>query len=176
SGRYETHWYATASDGAAQAGMIDFNVTGGATCTKAVRPDAKEDVDLGFDVVDLRSADTKRGAKVTVTTAAAVKCVDLTDKQTLALKFDTGADDTTDVEGLFVCKAGKIVLELSSKDGSFGKLAVTQPSPAKLKVVLTRHVLLGQVGVIAESTLDSSDCEGKVCADRAPDLGWLNVY
>lgn len=176
AGRYEIHWFVTAADGAAQSGVIDFTVKAGRVCTSAARPDAAKDVDLGFDFTSIASKRVKGGALVSVTTAAPVKCAELTEKQTMELRFDTNGDQLAEIKGELVCVAGAVKVRLSNDDGVTGTLRTTRPKANVLAVKIKRHVLLGHVDVYAQSSLDSSDCDGKVCADRAPDLGSVRGY
>jgi methionine-rich copper-binding protein CopC len=174
AGRYEAHWFATAADGAAQAGVFDFEVTGGTPCKQVVREDPAEDVDLGFDVVKLQSKKVRAGSKVTATFAAPVTCKAFKDKDTLlTAAFDTNSDRVGDVIGTFGCKDGKPRLAF---DDDTQTLKVTKPTATTLSVVVPRHVLLGDVDVYLESTTDKDECSDQICAEIAPDLGLLTVF
>lgn len=174
AGRYEAHWYATATDGATQAGVFDFNVSGGTPCKEVVRDDPTTDVDLGFDVVVLRSKKVRAGSKIMATFAAPVSCKSFKDKDTLlTANFDTNSDRVGDVTGTFGCRDGK--LRLTFQDGT-QSLKVIKPSPATLAVKIPHHVLLGEVDVYLESTTDKDECSDQICAEIAPDLGLLTVF
>jgi methionine-rich copper-binding protein CopC len=174
AGRYEAHWYATAADGATQAGLFDFQVTGGTPCKSVVREDLEGDVDLGFDIVKLQSKKVSAGAKITTTLAAPVSCKALKDADTqLTANFDTNSDRMDDITGIFKCKSGKV--RLSFDDGT-QTLRVKKPTSTTLSVVIPRHVLLGDADVFLESTTDKDECSDKVCAEIAPDLGLLTVF
>ena len=172
SGRYEAHWFATAADGAEQAGVFDFEVSGGTACPSVVREDPKADVDLGVDVVKVQSKSVGRGARVKITANAPVDCASLADPDTqLLAQFDTSSDRAGDVTGRFVCKAGKIKLQMDE-----GVLAVSKPNTTTLSLLVPRHVLLGSVDLYIESITDKDECSDKVCAEIAPDLGLLTVF
>jgi methionine-rich copper-binding protein CopC len=174
AGRYEAHWYATAADGEAQAGLFDFEVTGGTPCKSVLRQDPAKDVDLGFDIVKLQSKKVASGAKMTSTFAAPVTCKALKDADTqLTANFDTSSDRAADVTGTFKCAAGKVKLVF---DDGTQSLKVTRPTSTTLSVVIPRHVLLGKVDVFLESTTDKDECSDKICAEIAPDLGLLTVF
>lgn len=173
AGRYEAHWFTTAADGNVQAGLFDFEVTGGEPCKSVVREDPAKDVDLGFDIVKLQSKKVKSGSQMSATFAGPVNCKALKDEDTqLVAKFDTSSDRTEDVTGTFKCVGGKAKLVF---DDQSKPLTVTRTSTT-LSVVIPRHVLLGDVDVYLESTTDKDECSDKICAEIAPDLGLLTVF
>ena len=174
AGRYEAHWFATAADGNVQAGLFDFDVTGGTPCKSVVREDPAKDVDLGFDIVKLQSKKVKAGSRMSATFASPVSCKALKDEDTLLVaKFDTNSDRLADVSGTFKCLAGKVKLAF---DDQTKPLSVSRPNSTTLSVLIPRHVLLGGVDVYLEATTDKDECSDKVCAELAPDLGLLTVF
>lgn len=173
SGRYEAHWFATAADGATQAGVFDFEVTGGEPCVNVVREDPAGDVDLGFDIVKLQSKRVHRGVKITTSLASPVTCKALKDEDTeLVARFDTNSDRLEDASGRFGCEAGAVKLVFENGHS----LNVRRPTPTTLSTLVPRHVLLGTVDVFLRSITDKDECSEKVCAEIAPDLGLLTVY
>jgi methionine-rich copper-binding protein CopC len=179
AGRYEIHWSATASDGAAQVGVLDFTVTEGTRCKSVTREDAKKDIDVGFDVVGLKSTRVKGGALLQLTTAAPVTCASLAanGESALGLKIDNNSDRIADLVGRFVCAGDETKLVVKTVDGqATGKLAASITGKG-VSVKLTKHALVGHIDVYAESFTDSdAKCEDKVCLDTAPDLGLVSVF
>ena len=178
AGRYEVHWFATAADGAPQSGVLDFEVTKGKSCTEAVREDEAKDVDLGTDVTKLQTSRTKGGALVQVGTKQRLSCTDLAAKgdSSLELNIDTSSDRESDLIGRFVCQSGDVRLKMKTSSGkSTGSLPASITSKG-LKVKLPRGALVGNADAFVQSSLDSDECADKVCADRAPDLGFVQIF
>lgn len=179
SGRYEVHWYATAADGAQQSGVFDFTVKKGTPCDQVVRVDPKDDIDVGLDVVSVKSRPVKRGSKLQVTTAVKFGCKTLATKadDALQLKIDTNSDRVAEISGKFVCRRGNYELVLEGDDGVTGSLSATRPSNKAIEVKLPRQVLVAHADLFVEATNESDDCTGdKVCIDTAPDLGWVRIF
>ncbi|HYI46270.1 MAG TPA: copper resistance CopC family protein [Actinomycetota bacterium] len=181
AGRYEIHWYATAADGEPQSGVLDFNVTSGTPCTKAARTDAEKDTELGADLLSVSSKVVKGGGLVTLKTSAALDCAAYgaeTDDR-LRLMLDTNSDRSTDFSGNALCntKKGTWKLYLESIEGDeTGSVRMAAPNATTLKVKLPKQLLVAHVDVWVESSSEAVECDGKVCFDRAPDLGLLRAY
>lgn len=179
AGRYEIHWFATASDGAAQSGILDFNVTKGAPCTSASRDDVKEDTELSADLLTVATKVTKRGGAVTLTAAEALDCASYGAEadNKLTLQLDTNLDRNSDFVGSVVCKKNVWKMNLkSAEEETTGSLKMKQPSPTTLRVQLPKQLLVAHVDLWAESSSEADDCDTKVCFDRAPDLGLVRAY
>jgi methionine-rich copper-binding protein CopC len=179
AGRYEIHWYATAADGEPQAGVLDFNVTNGTPCKSAARSDAADDTELGADVLSVTSKVVKGGGSVTIKTAEALDCAaygeETDDKLTLML--NTNSDRNADFLGKVLCKKNVWKIYLESVDGDkTGSVRMTAPKTGGLKVKLPKQLLVAHVDVWAEALSEATECDGKVCFDRAPDLGLLRAY
>lgn len=178
AGRYETHWYVTAADGATQAGIVDFNVKDGVKCALVSRTDPGDELDYGIDVTDVISKRTATGAMVTIKVADAFGCSALgkTPKQKLELNMDTNGDEISDVVGSFLCKAGKPKLVIEGDGEKIATLTASRPSPTSISAVIPRGALTAHVGLNVTSTKEGDECEGKVCVDFAPELGWLRIF
>ena len=179
AGRYEIHWFATAADGEAQAGVLDFNVTSGEPCTKVARADAKDDTEAGPDVVSIETKRTRRGGVSTLRLNDALACATLgaEAEEHLTIMLDTNSDRNADFTGEITCKAGDWTMALTSAEGdSTGSLRVGQPNKTTLRVTLPKQKLVAHVDLWAESSSEAADCEGKVCFDRAPELGLARAY
>ena len=186
AGRYEIHWFVTAADGESQAGALDFVVANGEPCSIVRRADAADDVDLGLDPVAVTAKRTGAAGIVTIKTAEPFKCSDLsaTKDDALSLSFDQDYDETNDLTGTFVCRRGKLKLQVAGPDAKEGEfdfsVAASMPS-AKKVVVRLPDARFGtaeaSLDLYVEASSESDDCEddGKVCLDRAPDLGALRV-
>ncbi len=194
AGRYEMQWSGTSTDGDAQAGFVDFVVSGGEPCALVQRTDAADDIDLGFNPTKVTSKRTASGASVTVALAAAPACKTFKADtgQLLTLAMDTSWDETIDYTGAFTCKTKKV-----RRTGAVRKVAVygmdvtkagDESPSSKLKVRKTGAKALtvslpsalfggeenGALDLYVSSTTESDECgEDTTCADRAPDLGWV---
>lgn len=195
SGRYEMHWTVTAADGEAQNGFIDFAVTGGEPCDLIERPDAADDVDLGFNPTNVTSKATASGAAVTVTLKDAPTCKAFKAgaTQLLTLEMDTSWDEEADYSGAFTCRVKKI-----RRNGEVRKVAVYGVAVTKAgdeapslrfkarksgRNALTAMVpssILAEEGALdlhVSSVTDSDECDDDTtCVDRAPDLGWVRPF
>ena len=129
-------------------------------------------MDLGFDIVSLKSKPTSAGARLSIGLATPVACSDAKDKDlSLEVNFDTSSDRAEDSSGVLRRKAGRLALVF--EDGQ--SLRVTQPTPKTLSVGIRKHAALQKLDVFVESTADKDECAEKVCAEVAPNLGLLNV-
>jgi methionine-rich copper-binding protein CopC len=194
AGRYEMHWGGTSTDGDAQAGIVDFVATGGSECASVVRPDAADDVDLGFNPVKIVSRPAGTGAAVTVTLKDKLTCKSFATAggRLLTVAMDTNWDEEVDYTGTFTCRTKKVrrngqirrvpVYGLSvAQDGDedpSSKLKVKASSAYALTASIPASILEdpanGSLDLYVSSTTDSDECdEDTRCADRAPDLGWV---
>lgn len=194
AGRYEMQWSGTSTDGDAQAGFVDFVVSGGEPCALVQRVDAADDIDLGFNPTKVASKQTTAGAAVTLslTAAPACKAFKADTGQLLSLAIDVNWDEEIDYTGTFTCKTKKV-----RRNGVVRKVAVygmdvtkagDEAPSSKLKVRKTGAKALtvtvpaslledqenGALDLYVSSTTESDECgEDTTCADRAPDLGWV---
>ena len=192
AGRYEMHWSGTSTDGDAQAGVIDFVVSGGAECESVVRTDAADDIDLGFNPTKVTSKRTASGAAISVSLAEAPACksFDAATGRLLTLAMDTSWDEEVDYTGTFTCRTKKVRRNGVVRRVAVYGLDVTKSGDEKpsLKLSLRKtgakaltaaipSTILGEGGTLdlyVSSTTESDECgEAKSCADRAPDLGWV---
>lgn len=194
AGRYEMHWSGTSTDGDAQAGVIDFVVSGGTECTSVVRTDAADDVDAGFDPTKVSSTRTSTGAAVTVTLAdtPACKSFKTATGNLLGLEMDTNWDDGVDYSGTFACKTKKVrrngvvrkvavyslAVTKAGDDAPSATFKVAKRGPKTLTVSVPSSLLgdqeNGSLDLYVSSSTESEECaDDEVCADRAPDLGWV---
>lgn len=194
AGRYEMQWSGTSTDGDAQAGIIDFVSTGGTECTSVVRPDATDDIDLGFNPVKIVSKPTAAGAALTVTLKDKLTCRSFATSggRLLTVAMDTNWDEEVDYTGTFTCKTKKVrrdgrvrrvpvyglALVKSGEDAPSSSLRVKATSPYALTASLPATVLEdpaeGSLDLYVSSSTDAEDCDQETaCADRAPDLGWV---
>jgi methionine-rich copper-binding protein CopC len=197
AGRYEMHWSGTAADGEAQAGVLDFVVSGGTECASVVRTDAADDVDAGFNPTKIVSKATEAGADVTVTLkeAPACKLFKTETGRLLGIEMDTNWDDGVDYSGTFTCRTKKV-----RRNGVVRKVAVygldvtkagDETPSTKFKVRKTGTTALtvaipsslledpeaGSLDLYVSSSIESDECgEDDTCADRAPDLGWVRSF
>jgi len=190
AGRYEIIWTVEASDGEAQAGLIDFNVTEGSGCDYIARRDSLKDVDEGLDIKSVKATPLGDTTKIQVKLKKPINCKALGARSDngLGLSFDRNADDADDYTGSFGCKNGKFKLALTEA----GDDVVIKSYRATLTPkgnVLTTKVKTADLGdgdhldLYATSNSEADECdeepaEGEtapVCADRAPDLGVLRV-
>lgn len=194
AGRYEMQWSGTSTDGDAQAGFVDFVVSGGSECASVTRPDASGDVDLGFDPTKVVSKRAGSGAAVTVVLADKPVCKSFeTDTgQLLNVEMDTNWDEGVDYSGSFTCRAKKVrrngavrrvpvygmaVTKAGDETPSL-RLAVRKTGRKALTVTVPGSIAgdaeAGPLDLYVSSTTDSDECgEDTACADRAPDLGWV---
>jgi methionine-rich copper-binding protein CopC len=196
SGRFEMQWSGTSTDGDAQAGVVDFVVSGGPECALVQRTDAADDVDLGFDITNVTSRPTASGASVSVALAASPACKTFAagSGRLLTIAMDANWDDAVDYTGDFTCKVKRV-----RKNGRVVKvpvyrLAVTKsgdeaPSvtfkarrsgPKVLTVAIPRTILedaeTGSLDLYVSSETDSDECDEETsCLDRAPDLGLVRA-
>lgn len=194
AGRYEMQWSGTSTDGDAQAGYVDFVVSGGEECAVAQRADVADDIDLGFDPTKVTSKRTASGAAVTVALADAVACKALSGQtsEVLSLEMDTNWDEGTDYSGVFRCTTKKVrrngvvrkvavyslsVTKAGDEDASL-KFKARKTAPRALTASIPSSLLedpdAGTLDLYVSSTTESDECnEDTSCADRAPDLGWV---
>lgn len=193
SGRYEMQWSGTSTDGDAQAGFVDFVVSGGAECDLVQRTDAVDDIELGFNPTKVTSKPAAAGANVTVSLAAAPACKAFkVEGQRLEIAMDTNWDEGVDYTGAFTCRTKKV-----RKNGVVRKVAVygldvtkaedeapslkfkvRKTGPKALTAAIPSSILedreSGSLDLFVSSTTESDECGGDTsCADRAPDLGWV---
>lgn len=177
AGRYELHWYATATDGAAQAGVIRFFVTSGQACKTVVRSDPQGDTD-GIDVLSVAAGRARRAANVRIALAERPSCESLSseDGDEVVLSFDTNSDGSADVEGSLECLGpGRYAVIVDNDGGQKGRLRATFEG-ATLVVVVGHQALVPHLEVAVRTVAGSSCGEGEVCTDLAPDLGSVRVY
>lgn len=197
AGRFEMQWSGKASDGDAQAGIIDFEVSGGSPCTLVTRPDAADDVDLGFDPTKVTSKRTAGGADVTVTLADKPACKSFAagSGSLLSVSMDVNWDDEVDYTGDFTCKTkkvrkgGKVVRiavyrlavtkagdeapSLRFKARKSGSTALTASIPSSI----LEDAETGSLDLYVSSETDSDECgEDTTCVDRAPDIGRIRAF
>ena len=194
AGRYEMQWSGTSTDGDAQAGFVDFVVSGGEQCALARRDDAADDIDLGFDPTKVTSKRTARGASVTVALQDPVLCKAFAGatSEVLTIEMDTNWDEGVDYSGAFACRTKTVrrngvtrkvavyslsVTKAGDEDAS-SKLAVRKTGARALTVSIPSSFVEDQEGasldLYVSSTTDSDECDDDTsCADRAPDLGWV---
>jgi methionine-rich copper-binding protein CopC len=179
AGRYEIHWFATASDGEAQAGVLDFNVTKGEPCTKVAWTDEADDTEGGPDAVSVQTRRTRKGGVVTVGFNDRISCAALGSEaeERLSMQLDTNSDRAADFTGDVTCKSGQWSMTLTSAEGEeTGRIAMTRPSAKTLRALLPKQKLVAHVDIWVEASSEATDCEGKVCFDRAPELGLARAY
>jgi methionine-rich copper-binding protein CopC len=191
AGRYELIWTAQAIDGAVQSGLIDFNVSGGETCTQVSRRDSLKDVDFGFDIKSVKATPSGGSTKVQVKLKKPITCKSLgkMTKNGLELRFDRNADDSDDYTGSFACRQGRFVFWLTEAE-SDAIMASYKATLTPKGNVLTTTVKTADLGdgehldLYATSYSEANECEDEpaegetatVCADRAPDLGVLRAF
>ncbi len=189
AGRYEIHWYVTAADGEAQVGALDFVVSGGELCEQVVRPDADDDIDLGFNPTEVKSVVTSKGAEVTISLKDKAKCKSFAAdaESKLQVVMDTNYDEEIDYTGVFECKINKkkkavyklMVTKTGDEEPSL-KLKARKAGGKKLVVLVPSSLATEEnahIDLHLSSTTDSDKCtEDKVCVDRAPDLGWVRAH
>jgi hypothetical protein len=94
----------------------------------------------------------------------------------LRWKIDDAQGPAADYSGKFVCRKGKLVFEISAKDGSanFEPLPTSRPNRRTVRVNVPNDIFDGVDDVWATS-LDgeANPCQDQPCRDRAPNNGGL---
>ena len=186
AGRYEIIWTVEASDGEAQAGLIDFNVSEGSDCAYISRRDSLKDVDEGFDIKSVKATPTGGSTKIQVKLKKAITCKALGRRSDdgLWLSFDRNADEADDYTGSFACMKGrfKLLLTEAGSDAIIGisRATLTPKGNALVTSVKTADLGAGEhLDLYANSKSGADECEddpAPICSDRAPDLGVLRAF
>ncbi len=150
----------------------------------AANEDDPADSGLSIDISYIAFREKPEGVgRLTIKTHSAWKCRELRPAAKTALKwlFDGSGNKKWDLVGKFVCRGGKLLFELRSKDGSnqYEPIVARRPNrrTAKVSMPLDLVELDGNhLDLVAKSADFSGETCIEDCVDRAPDKGRMRAY